>query len=151
MDLDENQFLHLPEPIFGGDWVYHLYQRQCQVSHTLTVDWFYQYWWLCNKITQSNTVHNETIDVLKCDCCERSNSLNAYLSPSVPSSSCTLTPIAFNKAHTDHSLPTSHLSSAPASDCGVVETQHRTPSLPSPPQGVRCPPPLARAALTALL
>ena len=102
-------------------------------------------------ITQSNTAHNETIDVLKSDCCERSHSLNAHLSPSVTSSSCTLTTIAFNKAYTDHSLPTSHLSSAPVSDCGAVETQHRTPSLPSPPQGVRCPPPWARAAQTALL
>lgn len=35
VDLDENQLLHLPEPVFRGNRVYHLYQRQCQVSHTL--------------------------------------------------------------------------------------------------------------------
>lgn len=56
-----------------------------------------------------------------------------------------------NKPHTDHSLPTSHLSPAPDSDCGAVEIQHRTLSLPSPPLGVRCPPPWARTAQTALL
>lgn len=33
VDLDENQLLHLPESIFRGDRVYHLYQCQCQVSH----------------------------------------------------------------------------------------------------------------------
>lgn len=44
-----------------------------------------------------------------------------------------------------------HLSFAPTSVCGVVETRLRTPSLPSPPLGVRCPPPWARAAQASLL
>lgn len=38
MDLDENQLLHLSEPIFRRDWVYHLHQRQRQVSHTFKTD-----------------------------------------------------------------------------------------------------------------
>lgn len=43
VDLDKNQLLHLPEPVLRGDWVYYLYQRQCQVSHTPTLFyWFYQ-------------------------------------------------------------------------------------------------------------
>lgn len=33
MDLDENEFLYVPEPFFRGDWVYHLYQCECQVSN----------------------------------------------------------------------------------------------------------------------
>lgn len=32
MDLDENQLLHFPEPFFRGNWVYHLYKCQCEVS-----------------------------------------------------------------------------------------------------------------------
>lgn len=38
MDLDENQLLHLPEPVFRGDRVYHLHQCQCQVSQTFKTD-----------------------------------------------------------------------------------------------------------------
>lgn len=78
--------------------------------HTITLDSFYQYWILCNMIAQSSTAYNETIHVSKCDCCERSHGLNAYLSHLIPSSFCTLTTTLFNKLHTDHSLPTSHLS-----------------------------------------
>lgn len=68
----------------------------------------------------------------------------------IHSSSCTLTATPFEKSLTDCSLPTSH-SSAPTFDCGAVETQHRIPSLPPPPQEVRCPPLWATAAQTALL
>lgn len=64
--------------------------------------------------------------------------------------SCTYYTTALIVPLTDHFLPTSHLSSAPIADCGALEIQHRTPSLPSPPRGVRCPPPWARAAQTAL-
>lgn len=143
MDLDKNKLLHLPESIFRGDWVYHLHQRQCQVSHTLILFWFYQYRLLWNIITQWDTAHNETLtlssgNIHDCECL------------SIHSSSCTLTATPFEKSLTDYSLPTSH-SSAPTSDCGAVETQHRIPSLPPPPQGVRCPPPWATAAQTALL
>lgn len=40
---------------------------------------------------------------------------------------------------------------SPIADCGALETPHRTPSPPSPPRGVRCPPLWARTAQTAPL
>lgn len=37
VDLDQDQLLHLPEPILRGDRVHYLHQRQCQVSCTSVV------------------------------------------------------------------------------------------------------------------
>lgn len=122
VDLDQNQLLHLSESLFRGDRVHHLHQRQRQVSRLL----------LC---------HVTPPPVVKYPVFERSPVCSSCTHHTAP---------LIVPSPTDHFLPTSHLS-APIADCGALEIHHRTPSPPSPPRGVRCPPLWARAAQTAPL
>lgn len=74
--------------------------------------------------------------------------LNQVL-PSILSSFCTHTTThLINQTPITLSL---HLSSAPNSDCGALETRLRTPSLPSPHHRARWPLPWVTAAQAGLL
>lgn len=104
------------------------------MQHDYTIE-YSSYWnyWLLRKATVG----------------ENSLCLNAYMWPSFPCSSQTLTTTLL--IHCTLITLFLHLSSAPTSDCGLVEIQLRTSSHQSPPQGARCPPPWVRTAQASLL
>lgn len=102
VDLNENQLLYFPEPVFRGNRVYHLHQRQCQVSHAFLSEFTNSR----DYVTWLHKWNQFIMQLLKSDGWEKSLCLKAYVSPSIPSSSQTLTTSPFNNFHSDHSLPT---------------------------------------------
>lgn len=104
VDLDKNQLLHLPESVLRGDWVYYLYQRQCQVSHTPTLFClFYQ------SHSYLPGLHNQTQHVVQHWGFEMWLLWKIRRSECLPFSfTLTTSPFYSNKPHTDHFFPTSY-------------------------------------------